>query len=98
MAQLVGKTISGCFAPAAAPAGVKTLPFSVIPPEPGMSWNVRRWALALAGAVPGAAVAAGAAASAAPASRATAVVIEAVVRSAGFGRATGSLLTRVSAK
>ncbi len=52
-----------------------------------MSWKVRPPAVVLAGAA-GAAVAAGAAPSAAPASRTAAVVIEAVVRGAGFGRTT----------
>lgn len=39
MPQLVGSTISGYFRPGWAPAGVKTLPLRVIPPEPGMSWK-----------------------------------------------------------
>ncbi|CAO0834556.1 hypothetical protein SMICM17S_10363 [Streptomyces microflavus] len=54
-----------------------------------MSWNVRFGAEALAEVGAGAAPAAGAAPRAAPVSRTTAVVIEAVVRSAGFGRTTG---------
>lgn len=89
MAQLVGKTISGCLAPAGPVAGRNTLPLSVMPPEPGMSWNVSPGAEAPAEAETGAAAAAGAAPRAAPVSRTAAVVIEAVVRRAGFGRTTG---------
>lgn len=61
--QLVGSTISGYVRPLWAPAGVKTLPLRVIPPEPGMSWKRSSDEDEVAAGPEGAAVAASAAAA-----------------------------------